>query len=288
MTITTIPQADPTGELTNVWRELITTVISCVWDITTAVVGSSVGTIAKAGLYNNDGTIYYRLRDYRLYAMTLETPYDINSFTSNVQVLNAAAQLINTQGVCWANEGMAILITDTLNKVIYQYDLTSAYVVDNSTTYSGYSFSTASQTTGGLRNIEVDDATGKLFACDSGGVGYIHRYTLGANGDLSTPPVYDGLPEAFTYGDVVGLPESAAYAIRFSQDRLVMFLVDIASTVHQIQLVSPANWVGATYDSKAVSLVYAIQDISINPDCSSFVLANSSLNRLYPFNITLS
>ena len=146
---------------------------------------SSQDAIAEEIRFKPDGTKFYLLTNDNdiIYQYAMSTAWDISTASYESKNFNVQSQAGTPQGMAINADGTSFYIFDS-SRVIYQYNLTTAYDISTAS-YASKSFSTTSQISSGAGwGIDFDNTGTKLYAIGSPGT--VYQYTLSSAFDIST------------------------------------------------------------------------------------------------------
>ena len=146
---------------------------------------SSQDSIAEEIRFKPDGTKFYLLTNDNdiIYQYAMSTAWDISTASYESKNFNVQSQAGTPQGMAINADGTSFYIFDS-SRVIYQYNLTTAYDISTAS-YASKSFSTTSQISSGAGwGIDFDNTGTKLYAIGSPGT--VYQYTLSSAFDIST------------------------------------------------------------------------------------------------------
>ncbi len=145
---------------------------------------SSQSSIPMGFTWNNDGTKFFVV-EYTgtVYQYSCSTAYDISTASYDSLSSDITSQTTQASGLVFNNDGTKLFIIDQSADTIYQYSLSTAFVI-NTLSYDSVSFSVASQETTPRGFIFNNDGTN--FYVVGSGNDTVYEYALTSAFDLST------------------------------------------------------------------------------------------------------
>lgn len=138
-------------------------------------------------------------------------------------------------GLAFSTDGTKFFLFDS-DKSIYQFSVSSAFSLESTVTYSGYSFDTSTQVTGSPRDIAFSTDGTTLFALDTNLL-KIFQYSLSAGFDLNSTVTYT------TYSfDASAQITSNLVGLSFSADGGSFFVTNQSSTVYKYNCSVPFSF----------------------------------------------
>ena len=176
--------------------------------------------------FKSDGTKMYLCVGADIYQYSLSTAWDVSTASYDSITLNVTAQDTTVNGLAFKSDGTKLYTAGDAGNAIYQYSLSTAWVI-NTATYDSVSFSTASQTTN-PRDVSFTSDGTKMYTCDGS---EIWSYDLSTAWDLSTA----------TYNsDSVSLSNSAFQGIYVKPDQNTLFTVSSGTDdIEEVAIGSP-------------------------------------------------
>ena len=221
--------------------------LSTAYDISTAtydsVALSSVLSDPRSIVFNDDGTILYLLSDWALGVgeYTLSTAYDISTATYDSVVLDISSQVATGRGLLFNDDGTSLYISNTTDRKIYEYTLSTAYDISTAT-YDSVALDTSAVTTTLSGIIFNGDGT-SLYTLGAN----IYEYTLSTAYDISTA-TYDSLARS------VSSQDSDPRAIIFDENGESFYLLgDDTNQIFEYLLVALSDAVSDTYELSDLS-----------------------------------
>lgn len=212
--------------------------------------------------------------------------HDISTSTFTAGNYKALSQITagNMNGVFFSVDGTKMYAVDRSSSIIYQYDLSTPWVVKTAT-YSTKSLNTSSQIAGGnLYNIFISTDGTKLYGTHIT-TKVVYQYTLGTPWDISTA-AYASL--SYTCAQV-----TANYFtdVCFSADGFRMYAIDLnTKIIYQYTLSAPWNVSTATYATLSYTCAQVtaanLYDIFFSADGTLLYAADGSTNIVYQYNLT--
>jgi hypothetical protein len=132
--------------------------------------------------FKSDGTKMYILgyASDAIHQYSLSTAWDVTSASYDSVSFSVSSQSTTPAGLSFSENGLYVYITDVNTKVVYQYNLSTAWDI-SSASYSNNSINLSSP--GGLTSVDVVDNGTKMFASFTG---LIQEYSLSSAYDVST------------------------------------------------------------------------------------------------------
>ncbi len=207
-----------------------------------------------AGLtFNPDGTKMYVVNDStnNMEQYSLSTAWDVSTASFDNISLNFGSQDTGPHDAVFNNDGTKVYMVGLATDAIYQYSLSTPYIIAGS--YDSVSFSISGQDTA-PRGIAISNDGTKLFVVGSTS-DTIYQYSLSTAYDLSTAS-YNSVSFSVASQDVT------PWSIAFNGDGTKMFISGaVNSTVFQYSLSTAFDLTTASYDS--VSFSVASQGVSL-------------------------
>jgi DNA-binding beta-propeller fold protein YncE len=217
--------------------------LSTAYDLSTSSYDSisfSVGSQEATPLvisFNNDGTKMYTAGvNSTVYQYSLSTAYDISTASYNSVSFSVSSQETLPVDVSFNNDGTKMYVLGYNTDAIYQYTLSSAFIV-SSASYDSVSFSVTSQvslpqgfvlTEGGTKMYITDNTTDSVY-----------QYSLSTAYDISTAS-YDSVSFSVASQDI------NPSGIRFNDTGTKFYICGfVNSTIYQYSSATPAT---ITYD----------------------------------------
>jgi len=255
------------------------------FDVSTAVYDSvslaSSDTQPQGVEFNSDGTALYIVGDTNnsIYQYSLSTAYDISS-ASYVGLFSVASQDSTPRKVRFNNDGTKMYVLGGNNNSVYQYSLSTAYLV-SSASYDSVSFSVSSQSASSLGLVFNTSGT-KMFVVDIT-TDSIYQYSLSSSWDLSTAS-YDSISFSVLSED------SVPTGIAFDTTGTKMFVVGITDDkVFQYSLVSAFDISTASYASISFSVSSTSPtDVVFNSDGSKMYVSDQASDDVRQYSVGTS
>jgi sugar lactone lactonase YvrE len=190
-----------------------------------------------------------------------------------------AAQENSCQGISFKTDGTKMYIVGTSNSRVYQYTLSTPWVV-SSATYASIIFSVAAQATSTFDVVFKPDGT-KMYILSSSGSAY--QYTLSTAWNVSSA-TYDSVSKVLTGED------PGPRAITFKPDGTKMYMCgNYNGAVFQYTLSTAWDMSTATYDS--VNKVVSAQDyfptgLIFKPDGTKMYTLGATTDRVYQYTLS--
>jgi len=231
--------------------------------------------------FNSDGTALYIVGDTNnsIYQYSLSTAYDISS-ASYVGLFSVASQDSTPRKVRFNNDGTKMYVLGGNNNSVYQYSLSTAYLV-SSASYDSVSFSVSSQSASSLGLVFNTSGT-KMFVVDIT-TDSIYQYSLSSSWDLSTAS-YDSISFSVLSED------SVPTGIAFDTTGTKMFVVGITDDkVFQYSLVSAFDISTASYASISFSVSSTSPtDVVFNSDGSKMYVSDQASDDVRQYSVGTS
>lgn len=256
------------------------------WDLSTASYDSKVLLVGSQAInplgmtFKTDGTKVYianHSTDY-IYQYTMTTPWDVSTGSYDSVSFYVGSQSANVMDVEFNDDGTKMYILDSLNRAIYQYSLSSAWVV-SSASYDSVSKGISSDENSPRGIAFKTDGTKMYVSGDSGDE--VNQYTLSTPWDLSTASV--GTPYSVTQ-------DGSPMDVDFKDDGTKMYIMGYGSdTVYQYSLSSAWDLTTASYDG--VSAYVGSQevtpwDVHIGNNGSKMYIIGNSYDRVFQYTLT--
>ncbi len=216
-----------------------------------------------------------------IHQYTLQNAFDISSSTYN-GFFSVAAQEPTPQDFAFSSDGMKMFVLGN-NRLIYQYSLTSAFVVTSGVTYDNASYSVVSQESSPT-GMEFSPDGMKLFVVGRNG-DEVNQYSLTNAFDISSGVSPFGSP--FSISSQTGNP----YAIIFNGDGTRMLISGSGGFIHHYELpgaydITSGVTFSETYDLSSIGRFP--NGIQWSSDGSKFFLVDSDPDRIYQFGTPIS
>ena len=134
-------------------------------------VSSGIGSALRDVRVSSDGTKIYYLSTTTVEQRTLTTPYTIGGGVTGVAAddYNLNAAIGSPVSMCFSDDGLVLWIVDSVDNLVYEHTLTTAWDVTSGVTYTGvtadFSGQTASPDYGG---VVFGDGGNKVYLSGSG------------------------------------------------------------------------------------------------------------------------
>ena len=242
--------------------------------------------VAQTGVSNNDWDVNSTSENYTRYnsaaATTLDfvADDDVSAATETSITLSGAAQSTSLLGGTIGNAGQNAYMLDQSSGIIYQYLLSTAYVL-SSGSYESKTFDVSSQQSDPRNLFFKSDGT-KLYVIGTTGQA-IYQYSLSTAWDISTAS-YDSKTFSAssqsngTTGLFIKPDGSKLYIVAYSND-----------AVYQYSLSTAWDISTASYDSVSLSVSSqdnTPRDITFNDDGTVLYMCGTGNNALYQYNLT--
>ena len=242
--------------------------------------------VAQTGVSNNDWDVNSSSENYTRYnsatATTLDfvSDDDVSAATETSITLSGAAQSTSLLGGTIGNAGQNAYMLDQSSGIIYQYLLSTAYVL-SSGSYQSKTFDVSSQQSDPRNLFFKSDGT-KLYVIGTTGQA-IYQYSLSTAWDISTAS-YDSKTFSAssqsngTTGLFIKPDGSKLYIVAYSND-----------AVYQYSLSTAWDISTASYDSVSLSVSSqdnTPRDITFNDDGTVLYMCGTGNNALYQYNLT--
>lgn len=231
------------------------------FDVSTASYSSTSFSVSSqeptvlALAFNNDGTkMYISGNNGTVYQYGLTTGFDLSTASYSSVSFAVTSQDLYAAGITFNADGTKMFILGQQNDTVYEYNLSSAFVV-SSATYSSQSFSVAVQDVSPVGIAFSTDGTTMIIlgaVTDS-----VYQYTLSTGFDLSTASYADS---SFS----VNAQDSIPLGLGFNDDGFKMYIVGSSSdTIYQ-------------YDTGLADSRNRMDKAQLEaiPDANQFTLAN--------------
>ena len=238
--------------------------------------------------FKTDGTKFYFLGsgNDRVYEYSCSTAWDINTatFTSG-RFISVSTQEANGQDLAFSPDGTKMYIIGTTSDTIYQYTLSTAWLI-TSATYASKSFSVTAQESFPTGIVFKSDGT-KFFVVGEG-ASRIFQYSCSTAYDISTAS-YDSVSLLLT--GRLNLPSAIAVG---NGDTKVYVLEQSGDKVHQLSTVSGGNPFDVTdlvFDatSEVINILnvdHQAFGMDIAADGSRIYVVGQNIDRLVQWSLT--
>tara|TARA_R110000803_G_scaffold163900_1_gene227595 strand:+ start:1217 stop:2776 length:1560 start_codon:yes stop_codon:yes gene_type:complete len=196
--------------------------------------------------FKDDGTKMYMLgSNDTVYQYTLSTSWDISTASYDSVSFSTGSQDTNSFKIDFKSDGTKMYMLGINNNIVYQYTLSSAWVISTAS-YDSVSFSVGSQDTAPRGMTFKPDGTKMYIAGVSNDT--IYQYTLSSAWDMSTAS-YDSV--SFS----VASQDANPVGIVFKDDGTKISMIGITTaTVYQYTLSTAWDVSTASYDSVSFSI----------------------------------
>lgn len=180
--------------------------------------------------------------DETVYQYNLTTPYDISTGSYASKSFLASAQVAEGSGLAFSADGTKMYIVSSIDQMIYQYTLSTAWDVSTAS-YASKSFDPDAQTTGAQGMFMKADGT-KMWIIDAASDD-VFQYTMSTPFDISTSS-YDSKLLDFNSEETNGR------GIFITSNGLTAFIVGLTNdTVFQYDLTTPFDISTASYSGNS-------------------------------------
>ncbi|MEP3390654.1 MAG: hypothetical protein ABJO02_20845, partial [Reichenbachiella sp.] len=169
----------------------------------------------------------------------LTTPFDVSSGVSYEGLLDISAETLEAMDLQFSPDGMTLLVlsdnvSSNFGSLIVQYDLTSAFDITSSVTYSGSSFDLSSQITNPSGFAFNRDGTKVFITNGFHSNETIYYYTLNSAFDISGGLTYDGNLQ-------YKVESESLYDLSFNEDGTSLFVLigPLSDRIVELKLESP-------------------------------------------------
>ena len=224
---------------------------------------------------DNSGATINIVSDLVLYASLSGASYDSISFSVNSQETSPTGMFFNS-------DGTKVYIIGTTNNTVYQYTLSTPWVV-SSASYDSKSFDASGQSED-LQTVFLSSDGSKMYTMDIGSGDSVYQYTLSTPGDISTA-TYDSKSLSVQAKD--GYPTG----ITFNSDGSKMYMVGRENIqVHQYNLSSSWDISTAVFNSSGAGM--GAQDSSpqavfFEPEGSKMYVVGDTNNTVYQYSLSI-
>jgi len=241
--------------------------LSTAWDISTGTfdtgqtLSTSPATSPRDIYLKSDGTKLYVMSndDDNVRQYTLGTAYDLTSATDD-GAYSVATQEAGPQGLTFNDDGDKMYVVGAVNKVVYEYDITTAWDITGTVTYNSNSHDVSAQVTSGIALFLGDSGT-KLFASYYSD---IHRYTLSTPDDITSAGYDTG--QSFTFTEDAG----NEWGTWFKPDGTELYVCNGGTEVQQYTL-------GTAWDLTTAAFtppILADGDVTVAPTISATAISS--------------
>jgi len=226
------------------------------WDLTNAsYTGNNYSVQSQDGgprsiQFSTDGTVFFIVGHFnsgRAHRYTCTTPFDIGAGVSYSGFFAVGSQTNFPEGMSFNDDGTKMFVVG--NNTVFEYTLPTAFSFSGAS-YSGNSFSVASQIAATAQTVSFSTDGLKMFAAEGGTTDSVYEYTLNTAFDLSDTVTYSGNSFAFTSED------TDPTSVTFSPDGLKMFMLSYNDVIYQYTLGSAFDLSGSvTYSGISFSIL---------------------------------
>ena len=234
----------------------------------------------QCGAISTDGNNFYifNTNTDSIYQYPLSTPWDISSASTASGTKSVGSEEGSATEIFFRADGTKLYILGTTNDTIYQYTLSTPWVITTAS-YDTKSFSVASQDTIPRLIFFKPDGT-KLYS--GGDTSSIYQYTLSTPWDVSTAS-YDSVSFSIASQD------STPTGLYFTPDGSRMFMLGIVSNIiYQYTLSTPWDISTASYDTVSFSVAAQVaqaRSIDFGRDGAKvYILANAN-DTVYQYTV---
>jgi sugar lactone lactonase YvrE len=262
------------------------------WDISTATssytgtarVGEQDATISDI-YFKDDGTKMYGVGtgNDRVYEYTLSTAWNIFSATSST-FISIGTQETTANGLAFSSDGTKMYIVGQANDTVYQYTLSTAWLV-SSATYASKSFSVSGQSEGTPTGLDFSTDGTKMYVIGSG-LDTVFQYTLSTAWDVSTASYAS---KSFSVTTQASSPQS----VRFADSGTKFYIVNSAdSTAYQYTCstawdVSTASYATKSYQFSGIgSFDSNLTGLYVKSDGTKVFCVGTSVDFVWNFNLS--
>jgi len=219
-----------------------------------------------------------------IYEYALSIAFDVSSASYSNTSGNISAQTPALTGISFSASGAKMYAIGTTNRTIYEFDLSTPWsVVSGSLSYSGNSFSIASQDTG---------PTGVTLN-SSGTKAYVIGYSADSVYEFALSTAFDISSASFTSSFSVASQETSPQGLQFNSDGTLMFICGgNSSKIHAYNLSSAYDISSSVYNSAFLSTASQVavpMGFAFDPTGSKLaVFGNNSIVYGYTLPLALS
>lgn len=187
--------------------------------------------------FNSDGTKFFIVgtTNDTVFEYTVSVGFDLGStvaFSGNS--FSVASQETAPLGVAFNADGTKMFIVGPANATVFEYSLSIGFDLSSTVTFTGNSFSAASQDTGS-RDVNFNPGGTKMFIVGSVG-NAVYEYTLSVGFDLNSTVTFTG--NSFSVAAELTAPQ----AVVFNSDGSKMFVMgSVTDTVFEYKLRNAFN-----------------------------------------------
>ena len=233
--------------------------------------------------FNNDGTKMYILggTNDTIYQYSLSTAFDLSTASYDSVSFSVSSQDTTPHDIVFNNDGTKMYLVGSANDSVYQYTLSTAFVLSTAS-YDSVSFSVTGQDTDPSSISFNNDGT-KMYVSGFSS-NSVYQYSLSTAFDLSSTS-YDSV--SFS----VAVQETGPSGLYFKPDGTKMYIVGfIADSVHQYSLSAAFDLSTAVYDS--VNFSVASQDtgplgLTFNDDGTKMYMVGTVTDAVYQYSTGL-
>ena len=233
--------------------------------------------------FNNDGTKMYILggTNDTIYQYSLSTAFDLSTASYDSVSFSVSSQDTTPHDIVFNNDGTKMYLVGSANDSVYQYTLSTAFVLSTAS-YDSVSFSVTGQDTDPSSISFNNDGT-KMYVSGFSS-NSVYQYSLSTAFDLSSTS-YDSV--SFS----VAVQETGPSGLYFKPDGTKMYIVGfIADSVHQYSLSAAFDLSTAVYDS--VNFSVASQDtgplgLTFNDDGTKMYMVGTVTDAVYQYSTAL-
>lgn len=259
--------------------------------VSTTEPGVAEGSASGIFLSNDGLTMFFAgLGTDKVYQYSLSSPFDFTVAPVYTGLsFSVLGQTGAVNGLTFSANGLDMFIVDTTNDTVYQYSLSNPFDFTVAPTYTGLSFSVASET-GQPEALTFSTDGLTMFVAGLGAPGggsRVYQYSLSNPFDFTVTPTYTGL--SFD----TSTQETQMRGVRFSSDGLKMYVVGTATdTVYLYSLsgafdfTSPPVYTGASFSVAAQDS--APHGLFVNQDETAMFIIGQTNDRIYQYDVTQS
>lgn len=234
--------------------------------------------------FKSDGTKFYILgNNVTVYQYAMSTAWDVSTASYENKSFSVSSQDANSQGLALNSDGTSFY-TCGQNRVVYQYDLTTAYDISTAS-YASKSFSLTTQmASGSAWGLDFDSTGTKMYAIHSNS-GTVYQYTLSSAFDVSTASYAS---KSFDTSSQT----SDSTGIAITSDGATLYVVSSASDqVFKYTLSTPFDIATASYSG--FSFTTTTQDnfpygVAVKTDETQLYITGSQNDSVYQYSLSTS
>jgi len=259
------------------------------WNLSTATTGFT-GTARIGDQEGSPSEIYFKDDGLKMYVVgtgndrvneyILSTAYNV--FTASYSTfISVATQETSANGLAFSSDGTKMYIVGQAQDTVFQYTLSTAWLV-SSATYASKSFVMGQSETVPTAVDFKDDGT--IMYVVGSTLDTVHQYTLSTAWDVSTATYST---KSFSVTTQASQPQS----VRFADSGTKMYIMNQTSTVYQYALstawdVSTASYGSVLYNLSTVGGYETnATGFYIRPNGTQFFMVGTTYDYVWSFNI---